>query len=175
MKKIIKLCVALALMFVMCVAEPMASLSVWAAGNYEPAGFGFSGKVFLIGDSTVSYYSEAQSKELGDRYGWGMKLADYFTGVTVENLAIGGTSSRTFLQQENYTKLESDLGNGDYLFIQFGHNDEYTSSAWRCTYPFLDPETIDAEGKNADGKYSYEFFLKKYIALEKKKVLFRYW
>ena len=169
MKKIIKLCVALALMFVMCVAEPMASLSVWAAGNYEPAGFGFSGKVFLIGDSTVSYYSEAQSKELGDRYGWGMKLADHFTGVTVENLAIGGTSSRTFLQQGNYTKLENELGSGDYLFIQFGHNDEYLSSAYRCTYPLLDPETLDEEGKNAEGQYSYEFFLKKYIALAKEK------
>ena len=169
MKKIIKLCVALALMFVMCVAEPVASLSVWAAGNYEPAGFGFSGKVFLIGDSTVSYYSEAQSKELGDRYGWGMKLADYFTGVTVENLAIGGTSSRTFLQQGNYTKLENELGSGDYLFIQFGHNDEYLSSAYRCTYPLLDPETLDEEGKNAEGQYSYEFFLKKYIALAKEK------
>ena len=185
MKRFLKLLTVSALLLIMCVFEPMVSLIANAAGKYEPAGFQFSGKVFLIGDSTVANYSERYSRELGDRYGWGMKLADYFSNVTVENLAIGGTSSRTFLQQNNYTILENKLGKGDYLFIQFGHNDELLFDSNRCTYPLLH-RFADGEdkfgtytyqsflkaysatgGKNAEGKYVYEYFLSVYIKLAK--------
>ena len=161
MKKILKPLILSALLLVMCVLEPMAALVTNAAGRYEPAGFQFSGRVFLIGDSTVANYSEKQSKELGDRYGWGMKLTNYFDNITVRNLAIGGISSRTFLQQENYKTLESELGEGDYLFIQFGHNDQLTDKPERHTTALIDRF---ADGKDIIGKYSYDYFLKQYSA-----------
>lgn len=135
---------------------------------YEPSSFEFSGNVYLIGDSTVCEYDEKTVTSL-DRQGWGMRLGDYFNKeVAIHNLALSGRSSRSFVSEKNYTKLLNELGEGDYLFIQFGHNDQKTDG--RETTPGLDLTTLDEEGKNAAGEYSYEWFLiNKYIepALEK--------
>ena len=164
MKKLIKLFTAAILIMAM-VFQPMGTLKINAASSgYEPAGFDFSGKIILIGDSTVCDYPESYTKNY-DRYGWGMKIGDHFENITVENLAVGGLSSRTFYSYVNYTKLENDLAKGDYLFIQFGHNDECISLPDRCTYAKLDKDSLDAEGKNSEGKYSFEFFLRKYVDL----------
>ena len=61
---------------------------------YEPAGFQFSGKAYLVGDSTVCEYPEQTALSL-DRYGWGMKLGGQFNNVQVTNLALSGRSSRS--------------------------------------------------------------------------------
>lgn len=139
------------------------------ASPYEPDGFRFSGKVFLVGDSTVCEYDSNTTSTL-DRYGWGMKLGSYFNNVTVRNLALSGRSSRSFLAENYYTTLCNELGEGDYLFIQFGHNDEKTDDADRGTYPGLDWSTLDGSGKNSSGQYSYEWILaKKYIEVAQSK------
>ena len=105
-----------------------------------------------------------------------MKLASYFKNVKVQNLAIGGLSARTFYEFNNhsqYNKLVNGLSKGDYLFIQFGHNDECRTpeTADRATYTKnqLTSQKLDSQGKNAQGQYSYEFFLTKYINLAKSK------
>ncbi len=140
--------------------------------SYEPDGFQFSGRVFLVGDSTVCDYDDNTSKSL-DRCGWGMKLAEQYSGVTVTNLALSGRSSRSFLTEQNYQTLKNSLGKGDYLFIQFGHNDEKTNEAQYPglgTYPGLDWNTLDNTGKDAHGRYSYEYLLTAYyINLAKNK------
>lgn len=140
--------------------------------SYEPSGFRFSGKVFLVGDSTVCEYDSNTTTSL-DRYGWGMKLAEQFNGVTVRNLALSGRSSRSFLTENNYTTLCNEIGAGDYLFIQFGHNDEKTDeSAYPGlgTYTGLDWSTLDSSGKNSSGQYSYEWILAaKYITMAQNK------
>lgn len=143
-----------------------------AHSNYEPEGFSFSGNIYLVGDSTVCEYDSNTQQSL-DRYGWGMKLGEQFSGVTVTNLALSGRSSRSFLTEQNYQKLKSSVGKGDYLFIQFGHNDEKTDEAQYPglgTYPGLDWSTLDNTGRDTQGRYSYEYILTAYyINLAKNK------
>ncbi len=132
--------------------------------SYEPEGFVFSGRVFTVGDSTVCEYSTDIQQER-NRYGWGMKLAEQFNGVSVTNLALSGRSSRSFLTENNYQTLKSSIGAGDYLFIQFGHNDEKTDEATYPglgTFPDLDWNTLDNTGKNSSGQYSYDYILAAY-------------
>ena len=134
------------------------------SNGYESADFRFSGKVYLVGDSTVCDYDSTSNQQL-DRYGWGQKLAGCYTGVTVTNLALSGRSSRSFLTEKNYQTLKSSIGKGDYLFIQFGHNDEKTDESQYPglgTYPNLDWGTLDSSGKDAQGRYSYEYILAAY-------------
>lgn len=152
--------------------EPATEAPTEPQSTYEPDGFQFSGKVYLVGDSTVCEYDDSSSKFL-DRYGWGMKFAEQYNGVTVNNLALSGRSSRSFLAEQNYQTLKNSLGKGDYLFIQFGHNDEKTDEAQYPglgTYPGLDWATLDQNGKDAQGRYSYEYLLTAYyINLAKNK------
>lgn len=140
--------------------------------SYEPSGFSFSGKVYLVGDSTVCNY-DSNTSSTYNRYGWGMKLADEYNNVTVNNLALSGRSSRSFLTENNYTTLCNSIGSGDYLFIQFGHNDEKTNESTYPglgTYPGLDMNTLDSNGMNSSGQYSYEWILlNKYIKMAQNK------
>lgn len=76
--------------------------------------------IYVIGDSTASVYGD-------DRYprkGWAQMLEQYFDGVEVVDLALSGRSSMSFKQEANYTTLKNSLKKGDYLIIQFGHNDD---------------------------------------------------
>ncbi len=134
--------------------------------GYEPEGFKLSGKMYLVGDSTVCEYTGSICTDY-NRYGWGMKLGEQFNGGLVINYALSGRSSRSFLTESNYQKLLSNIGAGDYLFIQFGHNDEKTDESTYPglgTYAGLDQSTLDSEGKDASGRYSYEWIiLNKYI------------
>jgi lysophospholipase L1-like esterase len=63
--------------------------------------------------------------------GWGQEIGYYFkTGsVTVINHAVGGRSSRSFVNKGNWASTLADMQSGDWLFIQFGHNDrDYTDT-----------------------------------------------
>jgi lysophospholipase L1-like esterase len=79
--------------------------------------------LFLIGDSTV----RTGSKGNGDngQWGWGAPIADFFdrTKINIQNRAWGGTSSRTFVTQGFWEKVLADVKRGDYVIMQFGHND----------------------------------------------------
>ena len=147
------------------VSEP-ATEPVTEPQGYEPAGFTLSGKMYLVGDSTVCEYTGSTCTDL-NRYGWGMKLGEQYNGGLVINYALSGRSSRSFLTESNYQTLLRNIGAGDYLFIQFGHNDEKTDEATYPglgTYAGLDQSTLDSEGKDASGRYSYEWIiLNKYI------------
>lgn len=74
--------------------------------------------LFIIGDSTVKNGTKGQR-------GWGEEMAAPFaTGrMAVANHAIGGRSSRTFLTEGRWAKVLSALQPGDFVLIQFGHND----------------------------------------------------
>ncbi|WP_295654394.1 rhamnogalacturonan acetylesterase [uncultured Mucilaginibacter sp.] len=78
-------------------------------------------KVYLIGDSTMCLYTAKQFPING----WGMPFANYFDeGVTIDNRAKGGRSTRTFLAENRWKPIADSLNAGDYVIIQFGHNDE---------------------------------------------------
>ncbi len=75
--------------------------------------------VYLAGDSTVKDYGT--SNTIG---GWGEFIKDYFTDdVVIVNKAEGGRSTRSYLNQGRLDEILSLAQPGDYLFIQFGHND----------------------------------------------------
>ena len=173
MKRVFRLFTTAVLILTMCVFQPMGALKADAAStsttsSYEPSGFKFSGKVYLIGDSTVCEYPASTSYKLGI-YGWGMKFAEQYTGVTVTNKAISGASSRSYMSSSYYSDVKKSLGKGDYLFIQFGHNDEKKTDKTLGTYTGLAQNTLDSTGKNKSGQYSYEFMLKTYIDFAKSK------
>lgn len=78
--------------------------------------------IFLIGDSTVK---NGRGEGDNGQWGWGSFFEQFFdtTRVSVENHALGGRSSRTFITEGLWDKVLSGISEGDYLFIQFGHND----------------------------------------------------
>lgn len=78
--------------------------------------------LFLIGDSTVK---NGKGKGDGGLWGWGNFIAAYFdtTRVYVQNKALGGTSSRTFRTMGLWNKVLENIKPGDFVMIQFGHND----------------------------------------------------
>ncbi|MDO4862786.1 MAG: pectate lyase [Ruminococcus sp.] len=146
-----------------------AEIKPVTANIYESADFQFSGKVYIVGDSTVCNYDAAMQSSR-NRFGWGMKLAEQYSGVTVNNLALSGRSSRSFMTDNEYRTMCDSIGKGDYLFVQFGHNDEKTDDADRGTYPSLDFSTLDSSGKNSAGQYSYEWIiLNKYVRVAQAK------
>jgi lysophospholipase L1-like esterase len=77
--------------------------------------------VYLIGDSTIAI----KEKKAYPETGWGMPFANYFdTTVTVDNRAKNGRSTSTFITEDLWKPVAEGMKAGDYLFIQFGHNDE---------------------------------------------------
>ncbi|WP_221390566.1 glycosyl hydrolase family 28 protein [Dyadobacter sp. NIV53] len=78
--------------------------------------------VFLIGDSTMANKLAKNAPETG----WGMVFQDYFDGnaIAVENHAKDGRSTKSFIAEGRWTDVLNDMKSGDWLFIQFGHNDE---------------------------------------------------
>jgi lysophospholipase L1-like esterase len=88
--------------------------------------------LYLIGDSTMANKVRATFPETG----WGMPLGTFFdTTVVVENRAQNGRSTRTFLAENRWQPVVQALQPGDYVFIQFGHNDESANYPDRYTPP----------------------------------------
>ncbi len=78
--------------------------------------------VYLVGDSTVK---NGQGDGAGGLWGWGDYIGQFLdtSKVDVKNHALGGTSSRTFQSQGLWQPVKDSLKKGDYVLIQFGHND----------------------------------------------------
>ena len=78
--------------------------------------------IFTIGDSTMA------NKKLeggNPERGWGQMLSRYFTDeITIDNHAVNGRSSKSFINEGRWETVLSKIQRGDYVFIQFGHNDE---------------------------------------------------
>jgi lysophospholipase L1-like esterase len=78
-------------------------------------------KVWLIGDSTMSIKEVRAYPETG----WGMPFANFFDStVSVDNRAKNGRSTQSFINEGLWKPVFEDMNEGDYVFIQFGHNDE---------------------------------------------------
>lgn len=89
--------------------------------------------IYAIGDSTMSDKKEKERPETG----WCQVLEDYFEdNVSVSNHAKNGRSSKSFISQDRWQTVLDSLKAGDYVFIQFGHNDEKIKSEGRYTEPY---------------------------------------
>lgn len=78
--------------------------------------------IFMIGDSTMA--DKNLDKENQER-GWGQALPMHLQGnIVVDNHAQNGRSSKSFIDEGRWDKVLNSIKPGDYVFIQFGHNDE---------------------------------------------------
>ena len=99
---------------------------------------------FLCGDSTMADYPPKDAPMTG----WGQALKGLAEGVYVENCAVCGRSSKSFIAEKRLNYVELCLRKGDKLLIQFGHNDEKPdaerATVARITYPEYLGMYIDA-------------------------------
>ncbi|HEX8922959.1 MAG TPA: rhamnogalacturonan acetylesterase [Pyrinomonadaceae bacterium] len=89
--------------------------------------------VYLAGDSTMAEKRPAKRPETG----WGEFLQQHFdqSKVRVENHAQNGRSTRTFISENRWQAIVDKLQPGDYVLIQFGHNDSSKEKTDRYTPP----------------------------------------
>jgi lysophospholipase L1-like esterase len=98
----------------------------------EPAKPGFT--IFMAGDSTMA---DKPVIPANPERGWGQLLPMYFQdGVRIENHAVNGRSTKSFIDQGRWATVTNGLQPGDYVIIQFGHNDEKKNDPQRYTEPF---------------------------------------
>ena len=90
--------------------------------------------VHMIGDSTMANKPVIPANP---ERGWGQMFHMYFKdSVRVENYAQNGRSSKTFIAEGRWDKVVAAFKPGDFVIIQFGHNDEKTNDVNRGTAPF---------------------------------------
>ena len=116
-------------------------------------------KVHTIGDSTMAEYDESTT----DKRGWGMYLGSFFDPafVTVNNRGKSGADTRGFYTGAAYwPSVKSQMSAGDYLIIQFAHNDEGTVTYGMDNLEYADycaanglPAPSDARGTNPQTTY----------------------
>ncbi len=89
-------------------------------------------KVWLIGDSTMAVKEIKAYPETG----WGMPFVNFWDStVTIDNRARNGRSSKSFIAEKLWQPVIDNLQEGDYVFIQFGHNDESKDKGERYSTP----------------------------------------
>ncbi|RYY48123.1 MAG: rhamnogalacturonan acetylesterase [Chitinophagaceae bacterium] len=87
--------------------------------------------IWMIGDSTMCLYESSRAPLTG----WGMPFAGFFdAAVVTHNHAKGGRSTRTFLSENRWKPVLDSMTAGDYVFIQFGHNDEAKEEKYKDRY-----------------------------------------
>ncbi len=122
--------------------------------------------VFITGDSTV----KNTDKDDDSMWGWGSVAATVLdtTKITIANCAMAGRSTRTFLNEGRWEKVYNSIQPGDYVTIQFGHNDigdidkKKMRGVIACTADTC--HTYCMEGsKMYETVYSFGWYLKKFI------------
>jgi len=125
--------------------------------------------LFLIGDSTIR---NGRGDGANGQWGWGEPLVDYFdpAKLNVVNRALGGRSSRTYLTQGHWDLVRAMLKRGDFVMMQFGHNDsgplDDTARA-RGTLPGAGDETREIDNpitKQHEVVHTYGWYMEKFIA-----------
>ena len=151
--------------------------------------------IFLASDSTCKDYSAngmwngGQTRNEG---AWGEFLQCYFNeAVAIQNYANGGRSSRNFINEGSLDLIAKNIGKGDYLFIQFGHNDCSNGSGYledryvplgqpdkKGIYPVTEGKKVATPASYAskygdtfyayDSGGTYKWYLKQYIEVARK-------
>ncbi len=109
--------------------------------------------IYVIGDSTASVYAS----NVFPRMGWGQVLGESFASqcAVVKDKALSGRSSKSFFDEGAWAPIKSALVPGDFVVIQFGHNDEKSDDPTRFTQPqttykeYLTTYIEDARSKQA--------------------------
>jgi lysophospholipase L1-like esterase len=109
------------------VVAAIAAISFSATAQKQPV------TIFLAGDSTMA----AKQPEKRPETGWGEMLGQHFKvgSIRIENRAANGRSTKTFISEGKWQSIIDALRKGDYVFIQFGHNDSSKDKGERYTPP----------------------------------------
>ncbi|MEH7239057.1 rhamnogalacturonan acetylesterase [Bacillus sp. JJ1562] len=107
-------------------------------------------QIYIAGDSTVSDCPPNEEP----RAGWGQVLNHYFLdNIIIHNLAIGGRSSKSFIDEKRLETILNEIQPNDYLFIQFGHNDQKQdhrrTEPYSSYHSYLNQYIVGAREKNA--------------------------
>ena len=150
-------------------------LALWGGGAADAAEKKpVTPTLFLIGDSTVKNGSGTGA---GGLWGWGQVVGEHFdkTRLRIENRALGGRSSRTFLTEGLWEKVLKDIQPGDFVLMQFGHNDGGELAKGdrpRASLKGDGEETrdvvVEKTGKS-ETVHSYGWYLRKYISEAKER------
>jgi lysophospholipase L1-like esterase len=129
--------------------------------------------LYIIGDSTVK---NGSGKGADGLWGWGDPIADHFdkTKITVVNRALGGRSSRTYLTEGLWDKVLANMKTGDFVLMQFGHNDggPLTQGRGRASLKGNGEETQEITDDKTGKKevvHTYGWYIRRYIADAKAK------
>ena len=122
--------------------------------------------LYIIGDSTVR-----NTTKPGDLWGWGSIIQDYFDSskLYVSNQAQAGRSTRTYLKEGRWDKVLSTLKAGDYVMMQFGHNDgakpDTSKAGYRGVLRGIGEDSVLLNWP--DGKqetvHSYGWYIRKFV------------
>ncbi len=126
--------------------------------------------IYIIGDSTVRNTNRPQC-------GWGEMIAEFFdtTKINISNQAMAGRSTRTFIKEKRWDKVMSTLTEGDYVLIQFGHNEgskpDTSRGGYRGVLRGTGDETVSLAWKDSSIEivHTYGWYLKKFIKDAKSK------
>ncbi len=155
-----------------CQSKSLACLLLLSLGPValgQPASSPRSPTLYLIGDSTVNSHTRGQ-------LGWGDPLVGFFdrAKIKVENRARGGRSSRTFYTEGLWDKVLAELQPGDFVLIQFGHNDggSLTGPRGRASLKGNGEQTQTVSAETTGKKevvHTYGWYIRQYVAGARKK------
>jgi rhamnogalacturonan acetylesterase len=120
--------------------------------------------IYIIGDSTVRNSNKEQ-------WGWGTLLPEFFdsTKVSISNQAMAGRSTRTFIKEGRWDKVLSTLKKGDYVLMQFGHNEgskpDTSRAGYRGVFKGTGEDSVQLTWPDGTPEvvHSYGWYLKKFI------------
>lgn len=99
----------------------------------DPPELGETATIFIVGDSTAAEFPESDPT---GRVGWGVPFPTFFDeSIVVVNAAQSGRSSKSFYHEGHWAAVKAQIQEGDYVFIQFAHNDEKIEDPLRYTDP----------------------------------------
>lgn len=163
-KSLKRICPVFAVFLIFSAATSVAQnkTSVEKSGSSLPT-------IFIIGDSTVNNSGEGFQ-------GWGNVIGEMFdrSKINVVNRARGGRSSRTFQTEGLWDQVLAEMKPGDFLLIQFGHNDggpldkERARGSLKGTGEEAKNVTVEATGKS-ETVHPFGWYMRKYIADAKAK------
>jgi rhamnogalacturonan acetylesterase len=121
--------------------------------------------LYIIGDSTVRNSNRPQC-------GWGEKIADFFdtTQLRISNQAMAGRSTRTFIKEKRWDKVMGTIQKGDYLIMQFGHNEgsrpDTSRGGYRGVLKGTGEETVELTWPDSTKEivHTYGWYIRKFIS-----------
>ena len=126
--------------------------------------------LYIIGDSTVRNTNRPQC-------GWGEKIGDFFDSLqlSISNQAMAGRSTRTFIKEGRWDKVMSTIKKGDYLIMQFGHNEgskpDTSKAGRRGVLRGTGDETVELTWPDSTKEivHTYGWYLRKFVQDAKSK------